>query len=214
MTERVKPSESTVAELFDKCRRRCCMCYSLNRDNRLKQGQIAHIDRINTNSNIDNLVFLCLEHHDDYDTKRSQSKNYTPMELKKYKDELEKHIQEEWSKPIVGSDLKVDIFSGNYSHSRENSEANLTIKYIGGNLLQISGMSFYGTQREYGPNMGELDCIATIEDNKAIFKDKFHDGEEYIFEITFLGNKIAVEDNYIMGYYGNGVCFTGEYYKE
>lgn len=213
MSDRVNPSEVTIAELFDKCRRRCCMCYSLNRDNRLKQGQIAHIDRKNTNSTIDDLAFLCLEHHDEYDTKRSQSKNYTPSELRRYKAELEKYISEEWAKPIVSSDLKVDIFSGKYFHVRKNAEANIEIKYVGGNLLQISGMSFYGTEREYGPNMGELDCIAKIEDNKAVFIDKFED-EEYKLEITFLGSRVLIEDNYIMGYYGVGVCFNGEYYKE
>lgn len=214
MTERVKPKQDVINELLDKCRRRCCMCFSLQRDARLKQGQIAHIDRIKSNSSLDNLAFLCLEHHDDYDTKRSQSKNYTPIELSKYKEELEKYIFDEWNKPLLNSDFKVDVFSGKYSHSRKNATADLNIKYVGANILKVQGMSFHGTENEYGPNMGEVDCIAIIEDNKATFREKYHDGEEYLLEITFLGSKIVVEDNYIMGYYGNGVCFTGEYYKE
>lgn len=214
MSQRKTPNDTTITELMSKCRRRCCMCYSLDRDTRQKHGQVAHIDRVSSNSSIDNLAFLCLDHHNAYDSKMSQSKNYTPSELASYKAELELYIKEEWSKPVLNSEVLVDVFSGKYLHSRDNASSELTIKYIGGNVLQIQGMAYWGTTSKYGPNMGELDCIAKIESNKAIFKDKFHDGQEYILEITFLGQKILVEDNYIMGYYGNGVSFAGEYHKD
>lgn len=213
MSLRKKPTDNTTTELLGKCRRRCCMCFSLDRDTRQKNGQIAHIDRVSSNSSIDNLAYLCLEHHNAYDSKMSQSKNYTPHELLSYKAELENYIFTEWNKPILNSEISVDVFSGKYSHSRENASADVEIKYIGGNVLQIQGMAFWGTESEFGPNIGELDCIAVLDGNKAIFKDKFHD-EEYILEVTFLGSKISISDNYIMGYYGNGVSFTGEYFKE
>ncbi|WP_238918036.1 HNH endonuclease [Clostridium sp. YIM B02555] len=62
-------------------RRRCAVCYGLFRDENVKTGQIAHVDGDNTNNSPENLLFLCLTHHDLYDTKTSQSKNITQKEL-------------------------------------------------------------------------------------------------------------------------------------
>ena len=42
----------------------------------------------------DNLVALCLEHHDDYDTKRSQSKGIKANEIKHWRSELDKVWQQ------------------------------------------------------------------------------------------------------------------------
>ena len=47
-----------------KSRRRCCICFGLNRDLRLKPGQIAHLNQRNDDNREDNLAYLCLEHHD------------------------------------------------------------------------------------------------------------------------------------------------------
>jgi hypothetical protein len=55
-------------------RRRCCVCFGLIGNFDVKAGQIAHLDHDNKNSELDNLAFLCLEHHDQYDSKTSQSK--------------------------------------------------------------------------------------------------------------------------------------------
>lgn len=74
-------------------RRRCALCYGLNRDISTKQGQIIHIDRKSSNDSEDNLLFLCLPCHDSYDTKRSQSKGITEKELKHYRDELYEAIE-------------------------------------------------------------------------------------------------------------------------
>ncbi len=72
------------------CLRRCCLCYILNDDKSVKEGQIAHIDRNRNNNTEDNLVYLCLIHHNQYDSLSSQSKRYTPGELKHYKKMLHK----------------------------------------------------------------------------------------------------------------------------
>ena len=73
-------------------RRRCCICFGLNRDNRIKQGQLAHLDHEPTNNDIENLAFLCFDHHDQYDSRTSQSKKITIEEVKAYKKELESHV--------------------------------------------------------------------------------------------------------------------------
>ena len=53
-----------------------------------KKGQIAHLDRDPSNSDPDNLAFLCLEHHDEYDSRPSQSKGLTIEEVKRYRADL------------------------------------------------------------------------------------------------------------------------------
>jgi len=82
----------TVLEVMTKSRRRCCICYGLNRDESIKKGQIAHLDRDATNYNFDNLAYLCLGHHDDYDSRPSQSKGWSDKEAKAYRNELYKHF--------------------------------------------------------------------------------------------------------------------------
>ena len=69
-------------------RRRCCICFGLHGDLDVKQGQIAHLDRDNTNYDLDNLAFICLPHHDQYDGKTSQSKALRESEVKKFRKEL------------------------------------------------------------------------------------------------------------------------------
>jgi len=53
-----------------------------------KRVQFAHIDRDPSNSTAENLAPLCLDHHDEYDSRPSQSKGITQHELRSYKDQL------------------------------------------------------------------------------------------------------------------------------
>ena len=95
MTKRKHIRSSTETEVLTQSGRRCCICFGLHRDFDLKQGQIAHLDRNNQNNKFENLAFLCLEHHDMYDTTTSQSKGWTPDEVKKYRDLLYKAVRED-----------------------------------------------------------------------------------------------------------------------
>jgi len=79
--------DNEVEHLF-LSRRRCSLCFGLNNDFKIKRGQLAHIDQDNTNAHFDNLVFLCFDHHDEYDSKTSQSKGLRPNELKRYRNNL------------------------------------------------------------------------------------------------------------------------------
>jgi hypothetical protein len=54
----------------------------------MKRGQIAHLDRNAANADASNLAFLCLDHHDQYDSKTRQSKNFMVDEVRAYRDEL------------------------------------------------------------------------------------------------------------------------------
>ena len=83
----------TEAGVLTKSRRRCCLCVGLYGDMGQKEGQIAHADRNRTNNKPDNLAFLCLPHHNEYDTRTSQSKGMTEQELKYYRKQLFKVVK-------------------------------------------------------------------------------------------------------------------------
>src|SRR6476469_2486991 len=87
--ERKRTAPTTEANVLVRSRRRCAICFGLNRDVDTKQGQIAHIDHDSSNDKPGNLVFLCLEHHDKYDSRTSQSKGFTEDEIKRYRVELD-----------------------------------------------------------------------------------------------------------------------------
>lgn len=69
-------------------RRRCALCFGLNADQSVKSGQLAHIDRDSSRSTANDLAWLCLDHHDQYDSRASQSRGFSPGELRAYRDEL------------------------------------------------------------------------------------------------------------------------------
>ena len=77
MGARKKVPGDVLTQVLVTSRRRCCICFGLSKDTRLKAGQVAHLDRNPANHQRDNLAFLCLKHHDQYDTRRSQSKGFT-----------------------------------------------------------------------------------------------------------------------------------------
>jgi hypothetical protein len=92
MGNRTRISPELVADVVTMSRRRCCLCYALKNDDGEKRGQIAHLDRDSGNSAFDNLAFLCLEHHDLYDSSTSQSKGLTIEEVKRYRTELYAYV--------------------------------------------------------------------------------------------------------------------------
>lgn len=82
---RKKLKDTVVTDLFADCRRVCAMCYALANDATPKYGQIAHLDHDRTNDDPDNLAYLCLAHHDEYDTTRRLTRGFTPGEIKRYR---------------------------------------------------------------------------------------------------------------------------------
>jgi len=85
---RVKISSSVQQQVLVASHRRCCLCYFLSDVKTERRGQLAHVDRDASNSKFENLVFLCLEHHDIYDGRTSQSKGFTEGEVRHWRDEL------------------------------------------------------------------------------------------------------------------------------
>lgn len=104
MGSRKTAPNATQAEVLVESRRRCCLCFGLHRDKSIKKGQIAHLDGNHNNNRIDNLVFMCFEHHDDYDSITSQSKGLVKIEVERYREELAYHFGG-WSSRLRRDDL-------------------------------------------------------------------------------------------------------------
>lgn len=88
MKERESVPKSIVDMVLVASARRCCLCvFLLNRDE-VRKGQIAHLNRKPSDNRFENLVWLCFDHHDEYDSGTSQSKGLTHGEVKYYRERL------------------------------------------------------------------------------------------------------------------------------
>ena len=85
---RPRLSESVEVSVITESRRRCCICFGLDGDFSRKKGQIAHLDHDPANNDLGNLAFLCLDHHDEYDSRSSQAKGLKSSEVKIYRANL------------------------------------------------------------------------------------------------------------------------------
>jgi hypothetical protein len=85
------PSEVEI-QVLTLSRRRCCLCFWIDGNEDRVKGQIAHLDQNAEHSDVDNLVFLCLNHHDEYDGRTSVSKGLKELEVRHYRDRLYKEM--------------------------------------------------------------------------------------------------------------------------
>jgi hypothetical protein len=88
MTRRKTLPASVETDLLTASRRRCCLCVFLNERDEVRKGQIAHLNHDPTDTRFENLVWFCLEHHDEYDGRTSQAKGITEGEVRRYRDRL------------------------------------------------------------------------------------------------------------------------------
>lgn len=99
-------TDATQANVLLKSRRRCCLCFWLKGEDEVKKGQLAHLDGDNANSLESNLAFLCLEHHDEYDSIPRLSKGLREKEVRRWRDELYKEMEYRFKSRSAGP-LKV-----------------------------------------------------------------------------------------------------------
>lgn len=100
---RIAPSASTETSVLVKSGRRCAICFGLHSDTRVQKGQIAHLDQDPSNSTETNLLFLCLLHHDEYDSRTSQAKGLTMEEVRHYRQQLYGFVEQQ--RGVVWVDL-------------------------------------------------------------------------------------------------------------
>jgi hypothetical protein len=215
-------SEQVITGVLRSSRRRCCICFGLNRDTSLKAGQIAHLDQDSANSAEDNLAFLCLEHHDEFDSRTSQRKGLTRGEVKAYRSELYQALGEVLKMPVhfgVVTLPAADPYAGVWIRVGDGDveSAEVTLTPVSDGLdgaprYAITGFALWGRRREYGPNMGDFSIVAAMEDG-VIEHHETHpgDGEEYSIVMRFEGDELTINECGWVGRYGMNVHFMGEY---
>lgn len=87
------------------------MCFYMEGDFEIKEGQIIHLDRDRSNFAIENLAYICLPHHNLYDTEYSQTRHYKIDEIKDYRTYLYQAFEEwrESSWPVEKLPLLTDV---------------------------------------------------------------------------------------------------------
>ena len=212
---------NTQTDVILKSRRRCCICFGLNRSTALVSGQLAHLDRDASNNTAENLAFLCLAHHDEYDSKTSQRKNLTIGEVKHYRSELEQALGNAFTQKVHFGSVTTpaeDPYAGTYLRIDTGADsADIVLTPLPDNLegsprYFVTGFALWGAARPYGPNMGELAIEATMQD-EGVFVGYSKLGEESIkHTITFLDSEtLQVVEGDTMVLYGMNVTLEGTF---
>ncbi|WP_316168832.1 MULTISPECIES: hypothetical protein [unclassified Bradyrhizobium] len=81
-------SQRTATAILKQSLRRCCLCFGLRGDRNERKGQIAHLNHDPSDNRPVNLVFLCLDHHDEYDRPTRLAKGLTSGEVLAYRKRL------------------------------------------------------------------------------------------------------------------------------
>lgn len=144
MANRKSIPKRTETRVLKSSARRCALCFGLTGDLDEKKGQIAHLDHDPSNPALDNLAWLCFDHHDAYDGKTRQSKNYTLEEVKAYRDELYEEI----------ASKKIRLSSNRVHREKEKYfDAGVRIKAVREELRlktsQFAELLSVDSQREY-----------------------------------------------------------------
>ena len=139
------PTEISTSVLV-KSRRRCSLCTALNRDYEIKTGQIAHLNHNASDNRSENLVFLCLQHHDQYDSGTSQSKGLMRQELVEYRNALHQWVESDLAWPHVDSVLKQHIQKANTSLGAEGDWQVTKDEFLDTRQTSIDAMQALGLE--------------------------------------------------------------------
>jgi hypothetical protein len=90
MSQRRSIPKSLEKDVLLASRRRCCLCFFLDQRDEVRKGQVAHLNHDPSDFRYENLVWLCLDHHDTYDSKTRLSKGFTVQEVRTYRNRLYK----------------------------------------------------------------------------------------------------------------------------
>jgi len=93
MSQRKNIPADIQKQVLLKSRRRCCLCFWLDGVDEVVKGQIAHLDQDSSNNKVENLAFLCFDHHDEYDGRPNVSKGFQRQEVAQWRDELYKEME-------------------------------------------------------------------------------------------------------------------------
>ena len=209
-------SQDRQTKVLLQSRRRCCICFGLNRDVSICQGQIAHLDRSSSNDAEDNLAFLCFNHHDQYDSSTRQSKNFMQSEVKHFRTELHVAMKMALGAPVQFGEAIgfVDFIPGHYIRVGEHESAELKIQRLSDGRYYVTGTALWGSNREYGPNIGELHFLGDLHGDSVEYRQTcVGEKKEYRFSISFCKDRLTVKEENWTGMFGLNVYFSGQYDK-
>lgn len=211
MAKRKRLTEDRVKEVVVRSRRRCCICYGLHRDIDIKKGQIAHLDQNSSNDSLDNLAYLCLEHHDMFDSSTRQSKGPTIAEVKTYREELYNIIDYAWKQPVTLGDTSVipPSIEGRFFWESSNSSAEIEITRLDSEQVKVIGTALWGTKHKYGPHIGELDFVSALRENCIVYSKEPE--QKYRIEIVYQDGGLLVKEEGFQAPHGMNVTFNGRY---
>lgn len=115
--------------------------------------------------------------------------------------------------PQLGADETISDISGTYTRQTENESANLEISLLPGGKVHIEGMAFWGTRREYGPNIGELDFTAPFVNNHIRYSEQNGQTITYTLELIFTETGLTAREKGLSENLGLNVSFAGDYQK-
>lgn len=190
-------------------RRRCCICFGLLRDFELKPGQIAHLDKKRTNNNKDNLAFLCFVHHDEYDSKTSQRKNYTIHEVKNYRKELHRTIEERFE----SGPPSYSQYTGGYLRLNDDGlSAQILVSQLLDGRFHISAVAVAGESCRHGV----LEFTSELNHNEIVYSEETIESQDgpYQARFIFYENGLSiVESETKSDNFGAFIGFDGKYKK-
>jgi hypothetical protein len=187
MTKRKKLPPVIQTKVLVASGRRCCLCFGLNGDSSIKRGQIAHLNHNPNNDSLDNLAYLCLLHHDQYDSKTSQSKSLTIQEVKLYRDNLYQKIAKMAAKANTQGETATREETGSlYLLPRIHS---------GKELVSVAGNALiYKFDNDEPETEEEMELIRTFFDNVVDFcEDIGRSGAGEAVSTAFWFNSIIEE---------------------
>lgn len=218
MTRKSIP-EKTVTEVLLKSRRRCCICFGLNRDTSLKLGQIAHLDRDSSNASVGNLAFLCLEHHDEYDSATSQRKGLSKKEVEAFRDELHSSVFNSFQQKVKFGFVELppeDPYAGRWirvgsgDNSSEINIISLPENVEGNAQYFISGFAIRRGLKPEATNIGNLEELGEMYEDGIIEVSCRH-VEGHTAYLRFVDDLLLVTEEGDSTVYGFGVTLEGTY---
>jgi hypothetical protein len=188
------------------------LCFGLSRDSTIKKGQIAHLNGDPADNGFENLAFLCLPHHEEFDSRSRQAKGITPAELRRYREELYIAITKDWDKPTaILSPIRDsrDALAGHYVLQGPQNSAEFQISHLGNGIMQVSGLAVWGVAQP-STHTGSVDFAGDLRDNRLYFADRAGD-RWYNLELSLGNGQLRALESGSTGYHGMNVSFDGTY---
>ncbi len=128
-------------------------------------------------------------------------------------------LSEDQISPTRTAETIANGYSGKYIRkTNDNESAEIDIKKIGNGKYHITGLALWGNKNPGGPNIGELDFTALIEEAKihyTKYKGMWKGKKEYYeLDIIFNKNGLVAKEKNSWGFFGMNVYFEGEYIKK